>query len=133
MVVSLEAPANEKALKMLAMEFPPRYQTLGKDKWVSTVCETQSTKMDITSVANDIRMTLLQRVARRRPLCHVREDVLNCTAKELLRQVRLPFIKNTSPDVTFVLYLPQCAFNHRFNASCWSVILNENANVIYIN
>ncbi|VDD77063.1 unnamed protein product [Mesocestoides corti] len=81
------SPTDQKTLKMLEEEFPPRVEKVGKDTYISTVKEVQASKMEITGLIDDIRMNLLQRAACRRPLCHIREDVLYCTVRELLRQL----------------------------------------------
>lgn len=64
-----------------------RIKWVGDDLYVSTVQETQASPMELTGLLNDLRLTLTQRAARSRPLCHVREELLHCLARELLRQV----------------------------------------------
>ncbi|BHF61006.1 Axonemal dynein light intermediate polypeptide 1 [Sparganum proliferum] len=82
-----ESSRELQSLKMLYEEFPPIYETKNKEKYVTTVRETQSTVMELGTLGCDIKMELLQRAARRRPLCHVRKDILDQTAREILRQL----------------------------------------------
>ncbi|VDK21141.1 unnamed protein product, partial [Taenia asiatica] len=87
MMISTDKPADEKIKKLLTQEFPMRVKRVGDDVYASTVQETQASPMELAGLLNDLRMTLHQRAARARPLCHVREDLLRCLARELLRQL----------------------------------------------
>ncbi|KAH9286946.1 33 kDa inner dynein arm light chain, axonemal [Echinococcus granulosus] len=87
MMISTDKPADEKTMKLLTQEFPMRVKRVGNDVYASTVRETQTSPMELAGLLNDLRMTLKQRAARARPLCHVREETLHCLARELLRQL----------------------------------------------
>ncbi|KAL5969409.1 33 kDa inner dynein arm light chain axonemal [Taenia solium] len=87
MMISTDKSGDEKIKKLLTQEFPMRVKRVGDDVYASTVRETQASPMELAGLLNDLRMTLHQRAARARPLCHVREDLLRCLARELLRQL----------------------------------------------
>lgn len=86
-MTSKEKSPDEKTLKMLNEEFPMRIKRVGDDLYAATVRETQASPMELTSLLHDVRMNLIQRAARKNPLCEIREEILRCLSKELLRQV----------------------------------------------
>ncbi|KAL5112386.1 28 kDa inner dynein arm light chain axonemal [Taenia crassiceps] len=85
--ISTDKPTDDKIKKLLTQDFPIRIKRVGDDLYASTVRETQASSMELAGLLNDLRLTLNQRAARARPLCHVREELLHCLARELLRQL----------------------------------------------
>ncbi|KAF5399813.1 Dynein light intermediate chain axonemal [Paragonimus heterotremus] len=80
---------EESVVQTLEQLFEPvRYKELGT-KWVKHVFTKQATPLEMKQLEQEVDRLLRIRCSRKKPLCLIREDVLEDLIKEILRQVTI--------------------------------------------
>ncbi|KAA3677737.1 dynein light intermediate chain, axonemal [Paragonimus westermani] len=67
---------------------PVRYKELGT-KWVKHVFTKQATPLEMNQLEQEVDRLLKIRCSRKKPLCFIRQDVLEDLIREILRQVTI--------------------------------------------